>query len=123
MSKRHKRALPFDKRGGIVALRRQMIESDAYHGLSLYARNLMLYLQLHWTNDRPVAYGIREASTKLRCNQRTAMKTFNELEAAGFILLDTPGQFNSRTGSRARTWVLTWLPYRDRPPTNNWEGI
>jgi len=66
-------------------------------------------------------YGIREAAEKLGVDRRIAMRAFKELQTAGFIRLADESLFNSRTGSKARSWVLTWLPYRDRPPTNDWE--
>jgi len=98
-----------------------MFESPAHFGLSLSARCLLLLLQCHWRNEKPVDYGIREAAEKLGVDRRIAMRAFKELQTAGFIRLADESLFNSRTGSKARSWVLTWLPYRDRPPTNDWE--
>jgi len=50
------------------------------------------------------------------------MRAFKELLAAGFIQLEDEALFNSRTGSRSRSWILTWLPYNDKFPTNDWEA-
>jgi hypothetical protein len=113
--------LPFDTRGGVVAVMRRMLESEAYRALSLPARCLLLELQVHWSNDKAVAFGTREAAEKLSCDRRVAMRAFDELRKAGFIHLEDESLFNSRTGSKARTWVLTWMPYLDRPPSNDWE--
>lgn len=119
---RKKAALPFDKRGGVVVLGKRMLESDSYRSLSLVARCLAVELQIQWRPERPVAYGTREAAEKLGCDRRVAMRAFDELHKAGFILLEDEALFNSRTGSKARTWILTWLPFKDRPPTNDWEA-
>jgi hypothetical protein len=51
------------------------------------------------------------------------MKAFNELERRQFIQMYDAAEFNSRHGSKARTWILTWLPFRDRKPTNDWEVL
>lgn len=118
---RRKQALPFDKRGGAIVTQRRLLESAAYLKLSLPARCLMPLMQCHWRNDKPVAYSTREAAERLSCDRRVAMKAMNELETTGFIRLADYSMFNSRTGSKARTWILTWLPYMDRPPTNDWE--
>jgi len=118
-----KKKLPFDREGGVVVMPRRLLESRAYLSLSTHARCLLPILQIHWRNDSPVALGIREAAEKLGCNQRTAMKAFDELQRGGFIQLHDAAEFNSRTGSKARTWILTWMPYMDRKPTNNWEQI
>ena len=119
---RRKHRLPFDTKGGVIVLGRRMLESEAYRSLSLPARCLLLELQIQWRNDRPVAFGTREAAEKLGCDRRVAMRAFRELHAAGFILLEDEALFNSRTGSKARTWILTWMPYMDRPPSNDWES-
>lgn len=118
---RKKNALPFDRRGSVVTIRRQMLESEAYSALSLAARCLVWELQIHWRNDKPVDFGIRKAADRLNCDKRVAMRALKELRDAGFIQLEDESLFNSRTGSRARSWILTWLPFRDRAPSNDWE--
>lgn len=119
--KHKKNALPFDKRGGVITIQRRIIESDSYRSLSHAARCLMVELQTQWRNDRPVAFGTREAANKLNCDRRVAMKAFKELHKSGFILLEDEALFNSRNGSKARTWILTWLPYLYNPPSHHWE--
>ncbi|CAI8176972.1 MAG: Uncharacterised protein [Marinobacterium sp. xm-d-530] len=120
---RKKKSLPFDKRGGVIATSRHLLESEHYLSMSVYSRSLLILLHLHWRNDKPVAYGTREAAQKLCCDRRTAMKAFNELERRQFIQMYDAAEFNSRHGSKARTWILTWLPFRDRKPTNDWEVL
>ena len=52
------------------------------------------------------------------------MAAFKELQDGGFIKMvddyffDT---FGVKGGSRPRAWRLTWLPFRDKAPTNDWE--
>jgi len=120
MSKK-KKALPFDKRGGVLAINRRMLNSDAYKTLKPYDKVLLLLLHEQWRNERPVAYSVREAEKKIPCNIKTASKSFNKLQEVGFIVCKEQSLFNSRTGSKAREWRLTWLPYQDNEPTNDWE--
>lgn len=121
-SKKSKDKLPFDSRGGVIVQRRSMIESNAYYSLTARAKVLLTLLQLHWKNDTPVGYGIREAMEKIPCAKGTAQKAFQELEMAGFTEKVDDSLFNSRLGSKTRTWRLTWMPYKGKPPTNEWEN-
>lgn len=117
-----KNALPFDKRGGVVAMSRLMLNSEAYTALKPTAKVLMLLLHEQWRNERPVAYGLREAAAKIHCNKNTAGKCFDALQNAGFIECTDIHLFNSGAiGSKAREWRLTWLPYQGNKPTNEWE--
>jgi len=121
MSKRKKKGLPFDRRGGQIVLRVEMLGSEAYLSLSPQAKVLMTLMHIHWRNYEPVAYGVREAQKKIPCCRKKAMNAFAELQKYGFIEMVDESLFNSRTQSRARTWKLTWLPYMDKFPTNDWE--
>jgi hypothetical protein len=121
MAKRKKSFLPFDKVGGVVAMGRRMLESSAYEQLSAQAKVLLLLIQIHWRNDRPVAYGVSEAMKKIPCAKLTARNAFKELEAAGFIVMVDESLFCSRQQSKSRTWRLTTMPYHTKPPTNDWE--
>ncbi|MBU2571190.1 MAG: hypothetical protein KJ725_14425 [Gammaproteobacteria bacterium] len=98
-----------------------MFNSNEYTKLSIQARYLMLLLQEHWRNDKPVAFGVREAADKLGCMPNKAGKLFNELQEAGFIKLHSESRFNTRTGSKAREWRLTWMPFQGQKPTHDWE--
>jgi hypothetical protein len=115
-------ALPFDKAGGVVVIQRRLIKSAAFREMSLAARCLLPLLQSQWRNDRAIGYGTREAAAELDCSHRVAMQALRELHERGFIRLEDESMFNSRTGSRARSWVLTWLPFMGKPPTNEWEA-
>lgn len=115
--------LPFDKRGGRITLRRQMLESKTFLDLSPQAKVLLLLLQVQWRADRAVGYGIREAEEKIGCSRKIAMRAFSELREAGFIRLVDESLFCSRRHSKTRTWRLTWLPWNYSEPTNDWEKI
>lgn len=100
---------------------RRMLDSTAYLALSPQAKVLMLLMQVHWRPDQPVGFGVRQAEQSIPCSHKKAMKTFHELEEAGFIVMVDASLFCSRTQSKTRTWRLTWLPWNSRPPTNDWE--
>jgi len=121
MSRRKRRKLTFDRRGGVVVISRDMLGSAAYLNLSAQAKALMLLMQVHWNPDKPVAYGVREAEQKIGCSRKTAMRAFRELREAGFIRLVDESLFCSRSSSRSRTWRLTWMPTPIAKPPHDWE--
>lgn len=123
MPRKSKKAnLPFDRRRGVVSTQRILLESSAWISLSAQAKSLMALMQQHWRNDKPVAYGVREAMLKIPCAKRTAQNAFAELEAAGFIRQeDEHVYFDERSQRKSRTWRLTWMPYNGKFPTNDWE--
>jgi len=123
MAKRKHSPLPFDKRGGVIVMLVRMINSASYSSLSTPAKAMLPYLQVHWRNDKPVDYGVREAMRRLCCSKATAIKVFHELQDLGFIELVDESLFSSRIQSKTRTWRLTWLPFDNKPPTNEWEKI
>jgi len=113
--------IPFDRIGGTLAINRRLLNSEAYTALKPADKVLMLLLHEQWRNERPVSYGVREAANKIHCNVNTASKSFKALEKAGFIECVEQSSFNSKLGSKARDWRLTWLPYMSKDPTNEWE--
>lgn len=121
MSRRKKLVIPFDARGGVIVVYRRMMDSNAYKQLKPQEKVLLLLLQLHWRLDKPVDYGIREASKKIPCSRMLAMKAFQQLAHLGFITCIEESIFSSRTQSKSRSWQLEWLPFGDKPPRNCWE--
>lgn len=123
--KRASAKLPFDDRGGVIRYSAHMLSSEQYLSLSAQAKVLAMLMQMHWRPDRPVGYGVIETHKKIPCAYNTARKAFKDLEAAGFIVMVDDSLFCSRTGSKTRTWRLTWMPYGPvpdtRPATNEWE--
>ena len=124
MSKKRTK-LPFDKNGGVITINRRLIDSEAFLTMPPQANKLFILLHSQWRHDRPVGYGVREAAKKIGCAQNTAAKSFQELERRGFIIREEESFINSKNGSRAREWRLTWLPYTwdgyEKPPSNEWE--
>lgn len=122
MGKRRKTPkLGFDQRGGVMAVSRAMRESPVYETMPATAKVLMDLLQLQWRPDRPVAYSVRQAAGKISCTKNTAAKSFAILSERGFITCVNESLFNSRTGSKAREWRLTWMPFSGQSPTHEWE--
>ncbi len=118
---RKKPKLGYDQRGGVLAVSRAMRESFAYESMPPVAKVLMDLLQLQWRNDKPVAYGVREAAKKIGCKPDTVGKAFKILRERGFIVCVNESMFNSRTGSKTREWRLTWMPFEWNYPTHDWE--
>jgi hypothetical protein len=120
MSKK-KPKLGYDSRGGVLAVSRAMRESVVYASMPATAKVLMDLLQMQWRSDKPVSYGVREAAQKIGCTKNTAGKAFNILLDRGFIVCFEQSSFNSKTGSKTRDWLLTWMPFDVKNPTHNWE--
>ncbi len=121
MSKKRKIKLGFDQRGGVIAISRAMLESNAYESMPATAKVLMQLLHIQWRNNESIGYGVREAALKIGCTPNTASKAFKILQERGFIFCDEESFFNSKTGSKAREWRLTWMPFLDKNPTHDWE--
>ncbi len=121
MARSRKPKHPMDSGKGLLMFPITVIQSENYRTMYHYSQRLMLLMQVHWREDTPVAFGIREAMQSLNCNKRTAMKAFRELQKRGFIVKVDESYFNSRTQSRARTWRLTWMPHNWHEPTREWE--
>lgn len=113
--------LGYDSRGGVLAVSRAMRESKAYESMPATAKVLMDLLQMQWRNEKPIGYGVREASQKIGCSKDTAAKAFKVLQERGFIVCQEEALFNSKTGSKTRDWRLTWMPFDFKNPTHNWE--
>jgi hypothetical protein len=113
--------LPFDRKGGMLAINRRMLNSPAFMSLRAQQKVLIFLLHEQWRNDKPIAYSVREAAEKIPCKLNTACKAFAVLAERGFICCVELSQFNSRHGSRAREWRITWMPFNYDAPTNDWE--
>jgi hypothetical protein len=120
MAKKRKQP-PFDRNGGTLVINRRMLNSPAFMSLTAQQKVLILLLHEQWRNDKAIAYGVREAAEKIPCKPNTACKAFAALADRGFICCVELSQFSSRHGSRAREWRITWMPFCDRPPSNDWE--
>ena len=124
MSKK-KSNLPFDKVGGVIMINKRLLDSEVFLTMPPAANKLFLLLHSQWRPHKPVGYGVRQAATKIGCAQNTATRAFHTLEERGFIICENESVFHSKSGSRARAWRLTWMPYTwdkyAKPPSNEWE--
>jgi len=111
----------FDNRGKSIIFRTHFLNSENYRSLSPQSKVLIQLLRMPWNSSKAVDYGVREASEKIPCAFNTAINAFKQLQDRGFIELIGHSFFSSSTGSKSRSWRLTWMPYKDEPPTNDWE--
>lgn len=116
-----KKKLPFDSRGGVIVQAKHLLNSKQYLGLTAQSKVLLTLIHVHWKNDEPVGFGIREAMAKIPCAKGTAQRAFDQLHEKGFITMVDESLFSSRSQCRTRTWKLNWLPYMDEKPTHEWE--
>jgi hypothetical protein len=113
--------LGFDQRGGVIVVSQGMLKASVYETMPATAKVLLQLLQMQWRNDKPVAYGVREAAQRIGSTANTASKAFKMLQERGFIVCENESLFNSKTGSKAREWRLTWMPFEYRNPSHDWE--
>ena len=95
-------------------------DSPKWLGLSMQSKVLISLLQIDWRIDRPVPYSVSEAMNKIPCARGTAQRAFKELEEAGFIV-SCGFKMDEVKKIKSRHWMLTWLPYQNDGPTNNWD--
>jgi hypothetical protein len=126
-----RKAKEFRKRKGgppFVQLYRFVKRSQAWHGLSLYARCLLIELLDRYTgcNNGLIGLGVREASKALRCSHGSTCKAMRELDDSGLAQPLTPGSWR---GKKATEWRITFyvcnktgeLPIKSWPEVT-WES-
>jgi hypothetical protein len=113
------------RKGGrrFIQLWTNVKRSEAYHGLSVYARCLLFELldRYRGINNGMIALGVREAADALRCGQATACRAMRELDDSGLAQPTTLGFWR---GKRATEWRLAFyrcdktgeLPALNWPP-------
>jgi len=98
-----------------VRLPHRVIDSEAFHGLSANACKLLLGICRRYNghNNGAVRLSLGDAARWLSCSRSTAIRTFSELSAAGFIVAVERGGFRYRAGGRTgvpTAWRITFLP-------------
>ena len=91
-----------------VQLYWHMLDSQAWHKLSMHARAAYIELSrlYNGTNNGRLALATRTLAKRMPCNQRTACRVLRELEDAGFIETVKLGSFG-RKDRRASEYRLT----------------
>ena len=125
-SAKQRRMRGLGKRSGgppFIQLFHYIKRSTAYHGLSPYARALLLELidRYNGCNNGMIVLGIREAAYELGCGQATVGRAMREIDDAGLARPTTIGAWR---GKRASEWRLMWrrcdktgdLPKTQWPP-------
>ncbi len=101
-----------------VRLYHWMLNSAAWHSLSLAARCLLIevWKRYNGQNNGGIAYSVREAARALGVGKNTPTKLFRELEDKGFLKARQRGSFHWK-GGEATTWVLTTEPCGEKLAT------
>ena len=107
----------FKVSGGVIVQPLLMLDSSAYQNLSAKAVKLMCLMQRHWREDKGIDYGITQVTRSLKCSRSTASALFMELQAYGFIAVVDEADFYA---NKPRSWRLTFRPFLNREPTNEW---
>lgn len=113
-----KTKLKFKEPGGVLVQPLAMIDSLAYQNLSAKSVKLLSLMQRHWREDKAVDYGITQTTQSIKCSRSTASALFNELMEFGFITMVDQSDFYA---NKARSWRLTFRPFRNQEPTHDWK--
>src|SRR6478672_1324230 len=91
-----------------VQLPHYIKRSAAYHGLSVYARALLIELIYRHTgiNNGLICFGVREAEHELRCGHATVCRAMRDLDDAGLARPTGGGVWRGR---HATEWRLMWI--------------
>ncbi len=90
------------------------IRSDVVVALSARGKALILAMadRYNGRNNGSIPYSVKEAMAWLHCGKSTAIRTLQEVEAAGLIVSVRKGSFENKAGARKGTatkWQLTFL--------------
>ena len=102
-----------------------VLKSAAWRSLSGAAVKVFLELHTRYNggNNGNVRLSMNEAANALGIGKATVQRAFQELEAKGFIVLTTPGNWYHR---RAHEWRLTHKPMQTakgkQTATNDWKN-
>lgn len=107
--------------GRFTPIYHHILKSPAFRALTPKARCLLLELQYREFPNRNGRIGFSEndAAKSLGCAPNTASKAFQELIDKGFVERSFDGDY---TRGLASEWILTYLPYKGREPTNDWRN-
>jgi hypothetical protein len=105
-----------------LMLFRNVKRSAAYHGLSVYARAVLLELvdRYDGCNNGMIGLGVRELAYELHCSLNAAGRALRELDDAKLAYPVTVGAWRGR---RASEWRLTFCrcDKTGELPTTQWE--
>ena len=104
--------------GGVIVQPLMMIDSLAYEALNAKSVKLLSLMQRHWRENKAIDYGITQVTRSLKCSRSTASALLTELQDYGFIELVDEADFYA---NKARSWRLTFRPFLNREPTNDWK--
>src|SRR5262249_29943369 len=91
-----------------VQLHYYLLDSDAWHRLSLPARAAYIELARLYdgTNNGRLAMSVRTLAARIPCGKNTASRALEELEVSGFISVMKVGSFDGRHSLRASEYRL-----------------
>ncbi|MXP10759.1 hypothetical protein [Pseudoblastomonas halimionae] len=105
----------------------RILHSNAYRALSPNDRSLLVELisLYNGENNGSIYLSVRDAAHRMGvADLAAASRSFDTLQALGFIVLTLKHEFRSGSSgqSRARSWRLTWLPGPGRKAPS-WEFL
>jgi hypothetical protein len=109
----------FLRKGGYFSMDRGVYDSPAYTSLSCTERAVLEGLNYYYVpgNREVIAMSARRLAKKVCINKDTAAKSLKRLAEVGFIqVVDESDWINGR----ARTYRLTFKPYKGRDPSDEW---
>lgn len=96
------------------------LKTPAWQSLSTQAVAVYIAIAQRYfgSNNGEISLSVREAARLVSIAKDTARRSFDELEAKGFIRRNVCGSFNWKS-KQATTWILTEHSYRGELPTKD----
>lgn len=125
MARRTKRNGRSKGEGQYFALPYSMARHEAFRKLSGAAVKVFIELRCRFTvrgdgsnNNGELTLSLDEAARLLGLGKATVQRALEELEAAGFAEKVVQGHWYGRKASQ---WRVTDQPFRDQPPSRDWQ--
>lgn len=108
-----------------VQLPHEILLSAAYRSLDPTARALLTEIIMleNGRNNGSLWLSVRDATDRLGLTDpRPTLRAFNQLQDVGLVALTKDAHFSIKTSetSRARCWRLTWRPFDNKAPSDEW---
>ena len=101
--------------GHFAALPRELMETPAWRGLSVYAQALYPWLKLEWrgakaNNNGKISLSVRQAAERMGVGINTAARAFHDLQAKGFLVVTAPARLGLGGEAKSPLYEMTELP-------------
>ncbi len=109
----------FQREGGYFSMERAVYWSESFKSLTAIDRVVIFHLTSYYIPNRveKIAMSSRRLAAEVGINKDTAAKSLKRLTEAGFLSIVSESMW---LYGRARSYRLTFKPFKGRIPTDEW---